>query len=74
MFQAYCCCLNVVSPLIINTTLGGKSLYLGFMDEESNSLGNKLQSWDFFFSVSVRVYYKKLNIYCGSFRFVSLLK
>lgn len=59
MFQEYCCGLNVASPLIINTTLGGKSLYLGFMDEESNSLGNKLQSWDFFFSVSARVYYKK---------------
>lgn len=63
MFQTQCYCLNVVSPLIINTNLEGKSLCFGFMDEESDSLGNKLQSWDFFF-LSVCILQKaQLNIY-----------
>lgn len=41
-------CFKVVSPLILSTTFGSKSLCLGFIDGEVNSLGNKLQSWDLF--------------------------
>lgn len=64
---------------------GGELLYLGFTDEERNSLGNKLQGVeilgcciDFFKVLDTLLFpYKKhreQNIYCGSFAFMTLLK